>query len=189
MEALFQRLEGVVSWYNLLFIGETYERWRVPFLGLADGLGEKEVPELLKRLAFPENFLRSFLQHRTAAHQMVQRLTYLPSLSRSELYFLLRPLPTEFLLYAMGRTESAAVKKAISLYFTEMKRLRISLGGKDLKKMGFPPGPLYQEILRTLLRERLDGRIHTADQEADFVRKNYGEALAANGGGVEAASL
>lgn len=188
-EALFQRLEGVVSWYNLLFIGESYERWRVPFLGLTDGLGEKEIQELLKRLAFPETFLRSFLEHRTASHQMVQRLTYLPSLSRSDLYFLLRPLPTEFLLYAMGRTESAEVKRAISLYFTEMKRLRTSLGGKDLKKMGLPPGPLYQEILKTLLREKLDGRIHTAAQEADFVRKNFGGALGVAGSGAETASL
>jgi tRNA nucleotidyltransferase (CCA-adding enzyme) len=177
MEALFQRLESVISWYNLLFIGEGYERWMVPFLGLVDGLGEKEIQELLKRLAFSETFLRSFLQHRTAAHQMIQRLTCSSSLARSDLYFLLHPLPTDFLLYAMGRTESGDVKKAISLYFTEMKRLRIFLGGKDLKKMGFPPGPLYHEILQALLRERLDGRIHTAAAEAAFVRENYGTAI------------
>ncbi len=189
MEALFQRLEGVISWYNLLFIGEPYERWKVPFLGLVDGLGEKEIQELLKRLAFPETFLRSFLQRRTAAHQIIQRLTYSPSLARSELYFLLRPLPTDFLLYAMGRTESGDVKKAISLYFTEMKRLRTFLGGKDLKKMGLPPGPLYHEILQALLRERLDGRIHTPAAEATFVRENYGGAIPANPGAGEGVRL
>jgi len=189
METLFQRLESVISWYNLLFIGEAYERWRVPFLGLADGLGEKEIQELLKRLAFPETFLRSFLLHRTAAHQIIQRLTYSPSLARSELYFLLHPLPTDFLLYGMGRTESGDVKKAISLYFTEMKRLRTFLGGKDLKKMGFPPGPLYHEILQALLRERLDGRIHTAAAEAAFVQENYGRAIPAGPGAGEGVRL
>ena len=189
MEALFQRLESVISWYNLLFIGEAYERWRVPFLGLADGLGEKEIQELLKRLAFSETFLRSFLQHRTAAHQIIQQLTSSPSLPRSELYFLLHPLPTDFLLYAMARTESGDVKKAISLYFTEMKRLRTFLGGKDLKKMGFPPGPLYHEILQALLRERLDGRIHTAVAEAAFVREKYGRTIPAAPGAGEGGRL
>ena len=86
--------------------------------------------------------------------------------------------PTVFLLYAMGRTESGEVKRAISLYFTELKRLRTFLSGKDLKKMGFPPGPLYHEILQALLRERLDGRIQTAAGEAAFVRKKYGAAIA-----------
>ncbi|MBP1717192.1 MAG: hypothetical protein H6Q43_630 [Deltaproteobacteria bacterium] len=178
MEALFQRLESVISWYNLLFIGEAYERWMVPFLGLTDGLSEKEIQDLLKRLAFPETFVRSFRQSRTAAHQIIQRLTYSSSLDRSDLYSLLHPLPTVFLLYAMGRTESGEVKRAISLYFTELKRLRTFLSGKDLKKMGFPPGPLYHEILQALLRERLDGRIQTAAGEAAFVRKKYGAAIA-----------
>jgi tRNA nucleotidyltransferase (CCA-adding enzyme) len=177
MEVLFQRLESVISWYNLLFIGEAHEKWMVPFLGLTDELGEKEIQDLLKRLAFPETFIQPFLQRRTAAYQIIQRLTYSPSLERSDLYFLLQPLPTDFLLYAMGRTESGEVKKAISLYFMELKRLRTFLSGKDLKKMGFPPGPLYHEILQTLLRERLDRRVHTAAEEAAFVRKNYGAAI------------
>jgi tRNA nucleotidyltransferase (CCA-adding enzyme) len=185
MEALFSRLEGVISWYNLLFTGETYERWLVPFLGLTDGLGEKEIQDLLKRLAFPETFIRPFRQHRTAAHQVIQRLTYAGSLERSDLHALLHPLPTAFLLYAMGRTESGEAKRAVSLYFTELKRLRTFLSGKDLKKMGFPPGPLYHEILQALLRERLDGRIHSADAERAYVRENYGAAVPGLGGAAE----
>jgi len=181
METLFQRLESVISWYNLLFIGESYERWMIPFLGLTDGLGEKELRDILKRLAFSENFIRPFLQRRTAAHQIIQRLTYSSSLERSDLYSLLHPLPTVFLLYAMGRTESGEAKKAISLYFTELKRLRTFLSGKDLKKMGFPPGPLYQEILHSLLRERLDGRVQSAAEEAAFVQEKYG-AVTPGGG-------
>ena len=180
MEALFQRLEGVISWYNLLFTGEAYERWTVPFLGLTDGLGEKEIQELLKRLAFPETFIRGFRQHRTAAHQILQRLTYSAALERSDLHALLHPLPTPFLLYAMGRTESGEAKRAISVYFTELKRLRTSLSGKDLKKMGFPPGPLYHEILQALLRERLDGRIQSAEAERAFVHQNFGATISAS---------
>jgi len=185
MEALFQRLEGVVSWYNLLFTGEAYDRWMVPFLGLNDGLTDKEVQDLLKRLALPETFIRGFREHRTAAHQTIQRLSYSASLKRSELYSLLHPLPTPFLLYAMGRTESEEAKKAISVYFTELKRMRTFLSGKDLKKMGFPPGPIYHEILQALLRERLEGRIHSADAERTFVRENFGAKIPSAAGSAE----
>jgi tRNA nucleotidyltransferase (CCA-adding enzyme) len=83
----------------------------------------------------------------------------------------------------MGRTESGEAKRAISVYFTELKRLRTSLSGKDLKKMGFPPGPLYHEILQALLRERLDGRIQSAEAERAFVHQNYGATISASDSG------
>jgi hypothetical protein len=91
--------------------------------------------------------------------------------------FLLHPLPTDFLLYAMGRTESAEAKRAISLYFTELKKMKIAMTGKDLRRMGFPPGPLYNEILQSLLRARLEGRIHSAVEEMEYVREKFGRAL------------
>jgi tRNA nucleotidyltransferase (CCA-adding enzyme) len=178
MEMLFQRLEGVISWYNLLFTGEKNEKWVVPLLGLVDGLSEKETGDFLNRLTLPASFRTSFLQRRLAAHQVMQRLTYAPIQERSDLYRLLHPLPTNFLLYAMGRTESGEVKKAISLYFTELKRMKIALGGKDLKRMGFLPGPIYNEILQSVLRARLDGKIHSAAEEMEYVRQKYERAIA-----------
>jgi tRNA nucleotidyltransferase (CCA-adding enzyme) len=177
MEMLFQRLESVISWYNLLFTGEKQEKWMVPFLGLVDGLTEKETEDILNRLTLPASFRSAFLQRRMAAHQVIQRLTYAPILERSDLFILLHPLPTDFLLYAMGRTESGEVKRAISLYFTELKRMKIAIRGKDLKRMGFLPGPIYNEILQSLLRARLDGKIHSAAEELEYVQQKYGRAI------------
>jgi tRNA nucleotidyltransferase (CCA-adding enzyme) len=177
MEMLFQRLESVISWYNLLFTGEKHEKWMVPFLGLVDGLSEKETEEILDRLTLPASLRSAFLQQRMVAHQVIQRLTYAPILERSDLFILLHPLPTDFLLYAMGRTESGEVKRAISLYFTELKRMKIALRGKDLKRMGFLPGPIYNEILQSLLRARLDGKIHSAAEELEYVQQKYGGAI------------
>jgi tRNA nucleotidyltransferase (CCA-adding enzyme) len=77
----------------------------------------------------------------------------------------------------MGRTESGEVKRAISLYFTELKRMKITLRGRDLKRMGFLPGPIYNEILHSLLKARLDGKIHSADDEVKFVQQTYGRPI------------
>jgi hypothetical protein len=107
------------------------------------------------------------------AIQVVHRLFSLPSPGRSEVFFLLHPLPADFLLYAMGRTGEEGVKKAISMYFTELKRVKVSLGGKDLKKMGFVPGPIYAEILQAVLRARLEGKVSSRQEEIDFVLRRY----------------
>jgi tRNA nucleotidyltransferase (CCA-adding enzyme) len=172
-ETRLHRQEGVVSWYRLLFTGEKFEPWVVAFLGLVEGMAERDLEGLLLRFSLPGKFHASFLQRRRMAVQVAHRLSSPPPPARSEIYSLLHPLPTDFLLYAMGKTEEERVKKAISLYFTELKRVKVSLTGKDLKKMGFIPGPVYTEILQDLLRRRLEEKISSRQEEVDFVLKKY----------------
>ncbi len=173
LENLFQNLENVISWYQLLFTGEKYDKWLVFFLGLVEHLNEKEIQDLLKRLALPEKFKERFLENRRLAWKVEEELIRYPGLKRSEIYFLLKPLPVEFLLYAMGRTSSAEARKAISLYFTTLKPVQVLLKGKDLKKLGYPPGPIYNKIFHDLLRARLDGELHTYQDEVAFVQKHF----------------
>ncbi|MCX5907189.1 MAG: CBS domain-containing protein, partial [Deltaproteobacteria bacterium] len=173
MEVLFERLEEVVSWYRLLFTGEPFEHWMVAFLAMVDGLKEKELLELFNRLSPAEKFRSTFLERRRQVRQIIHRLDHLPPLSRSEIYFLLHPLPTEYLLYAMGASPSAEVKKAISLYFTALKSTKIALGGKDLRKLGYEPGPIYSEILTTLLMARLEGEVHSPKEEIEWVQRKF----------------
>jgi len=177
MESRFRRLETVVSWYRLLFTGEKVEAWVVFFLGLLDSLAEKEVQGILSRFVPSEKFHLHFLEHRRLALRVTHRLSSPTPLGRSEAYFFLHPLPADFLLYAMGRTDSERVKKTISLYFTELKKTKPSLGGRDLKKMGYEPGPLYGEILREILRAKLDGKLPSRQDEVDFVLKRFNPSL------------
>jgi len=176
MEERFQRINEVLSWYQLLFTGEKFEKWLVAFLGLVQGLAEKEIQELLQRFSLPEKFQRHILLSRRTAIEVVHRLSQTPHIKRSDLYFLLCSLPTDFLLYSMGGSESQETKKAISLYFTELKRVRTSLRGRDLKRMGFVPGPIYTEILHSILRAKLDGKLASRQEELEFVQQKFRRA-------------
>ncbi len=176
----FQRLQNVVSWYDLLFTGERYEKWMVAFLGLVDRLSEREIRDLLCRLSLAEKFQDSFLQRRRQAVQVTHRLSRKEK--RSEMYSLLHPLPPEFLLYAMGKTGAEEAQKNISLYFTTLKNVRVSLRGRDLKQMGLVPGPIYTEIFAALLRARLDRKVSSREEELDFVRRKYGKLIQAKSG-------
>jgi tRNA nucleotidyltransferase (CCA-adding enzyme) len=173
LQTRLARLEGIVSWYRLLFTGEKFDLWTVYFLGLVEGMTEKEVEGLLGRFSLPEKSRLLFLQRRRMAFQVAQRLSPQPFPGRSEVYFLLNPLPTDFLLYVMGRTDAEAAKKAVSLYFTELKKVRVSLGGQDLKRMGFAPGPIFKEILQALLRAKLEGKLVSRQDELNFVAKKF----------------
>jgi tRNA nucleotidyltransferase (CCA-adding enzyme) len=173
VENCFQRLESVLSWFNLLFTGEPYERWFVFFLGMVDPLSEKDIQEILARLALGEKFRQHFMEKRRSAKQVGHRLAHPPEPGRSDLYFLLHPIPTDFLLYAMGATESASVQKAISLYFTELKKTKVALTGKDLKRLGYIPGPIYTEILQEVLRAKLNGELATLQDEIRFAQHRF----------------
>ena len=173
MEERFQRLGEVLSWYQLLFTGEKFEKWLVAFLGLVHGLTEKEIQELLQRFSLSEKFQRHILLSRRKTIEVIHRLSHAANRKRSNLYFLLRSLPTDFLLYSMGGSESQETKKAISLYFTDLKRVRISLRGQDLKRLGLVPGPIYTEILHSLLREKLDQKLASRQEELQFVKQKF----------------
>jgi poly(A) polymerase len=45
--------------------------------------------------------------------------------------------------------------------------------GDDLLQMGFPPGPLFKQILQAVEDAQLDGRLHGRDEAIEFVRAEY----------------
>src|SRR4030065_14289 len=50
-EILFQQIHHVISWFDLPFLEQRYERWIIYFYGLIDSLKEEEIKELCQRLA------------------------------------------------------------------------------------------------------------------------------------------
>jgi hypothetical protein len=47
------------------------------------------------------------------------------------------------------------------------------LTGDDLQAMGFHPGPLFAEILRSLEDAQLDGQIRKREEAVEYVRKSF----------------
>ncbi|HEX9882865.1 MAG TPA: polya polymerase, partial [Desulfobaccales bacterium] len=94
--------------------------------------------------------------------------------SRSQIYQLLNPLDTEYLLYMMAKSRQEASRRAISLYFTHLKRLKPEFKGRDLVSMGYAPGPLIKEMLERLLEARLNEEVRSRKEEKEFVRRFFG---------------
>jgi len=175
VEGLFERVHHVISWFELLFLEERYERWLIYFYGLIDLLKETEILEVCQRLAMNEKEKRKVLEGKRGADQtLLQFFSWINSgvlPKRSEIYDLMDPLSTEAKLFMMAKTAQTATRRYISIYFTQLRETRPLLKGSDVIQMGVKPGPSIKRILADLLKARLDEQVMTKQDELDFVAK------------------
>lgn len=169
MEARFQGVHDTLSWFNLLFLQEGPDKAALYLMTLLSGLVDDERDTALDRLSAPvktkEKLGRGILKAREA-------IRLLPLSDNLKLYRVLNSLDIEAILFAMALTPDNAKKKEISHYLIELRNIKPCLSGDDLKKMGLNPGPFYSEILRTLLEEKLKGRVKTCEDEEKFIKKS-----------------
>ena len=92
-----------------------------------------------------------------------------PSLPASAIDRLLRGVDERALRAAQAAEPPAA--PAIERYLGELRAIRPVLDGRYLRDLGLPPGPRYAELLDALRAARLDGRVHTREEEAAFLRE------------------
>jgi len=167
--SLFLRADEVLAWYELLFMEEKAATWIVHMAALIKDLHTREVKALAKKLAIPKRYARVLVEaHEKTPH--VARVLATGKLDPSQIYEILKPLTLETLLYTMAFSEKEQVRKAISLYLTQLRKTKTVLSGKDLVAMGLEPGPLFSEILNTLLAARLRGEVSTREEEVQLVK-------------------
>lgn len=180
VKALFEQIHHVISWFDLLFLEERYERWLIYFYGLIDFLKEREIEEVYQRLGMNDKLRKRVLNgKRQADRTLLQIFSWINAdfePKRSEIYDLLDPLSTETKLFMMSKTTQVATRRYISLYFTQLKDTNSLLKGRDLIRMGIKPGPSIKKILTDLLKARLDEQVMTRQDEIDYISKAYGMA-------------
>ena len=81
------------------------------------------------------------------------------------------PGETELILYMMASTKKKSVKKAISHFITGLRNIKIAVNGKDIKKLGIEPGPIYRQILQAVLEAKLNEQLKTRKDELIFIRR------------------
>ena len=168
---LFDSVRKVLSWFDLLFLEESYMKWAVYFLAL---IGQSDIPvseEICSRLELAPRYSVIFYKERFEADRKLCGLERSLPHQNSELYKQLHGLQTEELLYLMAKTRKQSVKRSISRYFTHLRYITPTVMGKDLIKMGIPPGPIYRKLLDSVLMAKLNGILKTKDDEINYVRE------------------
>jgi tRNA nucleotidyltransferase (CCA-adding enzyme) len=170
---LFQEVEGALAWYDLLDLEEPVQGWRVYLLALLDQLTDTEVKEVMERLGFSPREADGVATEKRAGDRALSRIHSSSRLSPSQVYELLKPFSVEVLLYLVAKGRDKQAKRRISRFISRDRSVRPALKGEDLKAMGLQPGPVFRQALDALREARLDGRVHTRQEEEALVRERF----------------
>lgn len=91
--------------------------------------------------------------------------------SRFEVYEEFEGYFSESILIGLTHCEDDTVIKNMNLYLKELQYITISTTGKTLIEHGFKPGPIFGEILRDLLKAKINGEISTRNDEIQKLDK------------------
>lgn len=143
---------------------------RVIYLfAILSGLAPGEIKDVCEKFVFRRTDRIKLLAFKKRGQKIRSALS--PArLSPSRIYRILRPLSREELIFQAARPGSALLRKRIRAFLTVYSKAKIKIGGKDLKKLGMKPGPLYSRILRKALYEKLDGKLKTKKDELEFAK-------------------
>jgi tRNA nucleotidyltransferase (CCA-adding enzyme) len=125
--------------------------------------------QICHRLMIPVKEKILLIEKRYTAENRLALIETAYPLTRQELYWGLINFNTEFILYMMALTKNEAVRKAISNFYTRHRYVTPVLCGKDLKRMGIKPGPVYTNISNLIINEKLDNKLATLEKETSFV--------------------
>ena len=186
MKELFLNIGETISWHHLLFIGSEAEGWFIYMMGLLDDLMDEDVMDVCTRLSISEHYKNKLLTNRSQIKEAYQELFSAPPpllppqvgeekggglFKPSQIYDALHPLSLEALLFMMAKVPQERIKKAISLYLTKLRTVKIDITGDDIVEMGIERGPEVGSILKAVRDAKLDGLIKDKKDEMEFVKK------------------
>jgi tRNA nucleotidyltransferase (CCA-adding enzyme) len=181
MTASFTAVKKVLSWYDLLFLEESYMKWAVYFLAIIRTCDATVTGEICRRFELAPRHRKLFLTERFAAERCLVWLERHQPVKKSVLYRELSPFRTEVVLYMMALTDREDVKRVISQYITGLRYVQATIKGRDLIEMGLTPGPIFRDIFQAVMNAKLDGRLMSRNDEIQFVHRYLKRARASTG--------
>jgi len=93
------------------------------------------------------------------------------AIAPSTIYRFFKRYPVEAVSACFLSNESQIVRSQIERYLKELQYIQIRLNGNELKRMGVETGPRLGRILKALQDAKLDGLVHTREDESAFVQQ------------------
>lgn len=177
LQDVLTKIRGILVWFNLLYLGVTYEPWKVYFLGLTSYLTETALNNLAERMQIHDKEVLDLISARMEARKALKDLSRIRDKDNYSIHRILSPFYPEILLCSMAKTRNERVKKFISTFFTKLQGTEVRLKGKDLINMGLKPGPLFKEIFEDILAAKLQGEVLTKEDEIEFVNRKFKRLL------------
>jgi len=162
-----------ISWYQLLYLPDPVETWMVYLLAVLSRSRTKELINFCHRFDLPPKQRKRLIQQKADVEKIAQEMVKRSYLKPSEIYWLLIDLEPEGWLHLMTIARKRFIQQAVSLFVTQLRKVKPLVTGVELKDLGYRPGPLFRTILNHLIEQQLDGLIRDRQQALDFIRQTY----------------
>jgi tRNA nucleotidyltransferase (CCA-adding enzyme) len=173
LEESFRAIQETLSWFKLQFIDVELNTSHLFLMALLEGLKKHEQREkALQRLSVPPRAKKEILEGIEESKKALLKINVIFH-DEKQIYHTFHPLSLPTVLYTLAKASNRKHKKAISQYLTTLRKIKPALTGKDLKSMGYEPGPLFNRILKVVLDARLEGKIKSREDEISFVKEHF----------------
>lgn len=148
--------------------------WKLFFLVFFNSMQWDQLKAVLQRLLVQEGTQTELKETFALATNVLNDLkgilgrgTYKPS----EVYFLLKGLSIEGILYVMVFLDTPEGRKVLISYLTHMQYQKADITGNDLKAMGYKPSKKFAVVLKEVLRVVLDGEVGGKEAQLELAKK------------------
>lgn len=89
----------------------------------------------------------------------------------SKIYFLLRDFKTDAIKANYFACDDPLIIENLKLYLTKLQKIKLSINGNDLVRLGLSQGSTIRFVLNQILKYRIDGKIHNRVDEIELAKK------------------
>lgn len=146
------------------------DTWLLYLFSLLEHLSYKQIQDVCNKFVFTRGDTLRILATKKLSPGILKKLNS-KRINPSQIYKLLKPLSYETILFIMSKAKAMRVKKRISSFFKHYDKVKIKIGGGELKSLGLSPGPEFKRILDKVLYAKVDSKLKSKAEEMEFARK------------------
>ncbi|RQD76575.1 MAG: CBS domain-containing protein [Candidatus Syntrophonatronum acetioxidans] len=130
----------------------------------------ERIPTLLYKMRAGREVKRTVRRTLEEAPRVVETLS-VKGVRPSTVYELLEGFPIESMIFFSACANNLRVWGYIKEYLERLRNESPLITGRDLKEMGYEPGPIFKEALRELKKAKMDRKVKNRDDELKLVIK------------------
>jgi len=159
---------GDAAWRRFKLAGEV-PLWRLRLVWLLRRLKPEEIESWAARMRFRardgEVLSRSWVIGRRLAERVAA------GMSDADLYEAAHGEPLEAVLTALVSAHGSAAEERLAHFLRTTRFVRLDVSGDDLLELGFAESPQLGDVMRTLLRLKLNGVIGSREEALETARR------------------
>lgn len=151
---------------------EVFHPWLVYFITIIHKVSGVQAQEICLRFRMTKAEIEIMMACLNNWHTVVDTLllTSRPNFRMSLVAKALNKLPPEAYAFILAKVHDPRVSETIYQYLEVSKSSKLLINGEDLKRMGYPPGPLFKQVLEKVNDLALDGQTPGRQEQLEMAK-------------------